>query len=173
MPGPDPPSDPDDDNDDDDEDSLLARILPELLGPSRPLPPLFPDQTWRPDNQLSEAHQHPWRMFLDPSHVPSAGLYFPESILHDLKNGPVRLRNLPACVEVSNMRTNFVLIFLSLEDSPIRDISPRHQRINMHVIKHTLNSAEYMRDTNRHEAAITIQALDHTLRLCWSMGVMR
>ncbi|KAI2491699.1 hypothetical protein MHU86_22874 [Fragilaria crotonensis] len=100
----------------------------EYQPPARMLPSLFPDPPYRPDDNLSEIHLNPFRMFQEEDYNAPAELSFPDAILHDDKNGPIRLRDLPICVNTSITIASFCLNYL---DAPpavnyIRDINRHH-----------------------------------------------
>ncbi|KAI2494088.1 hypothetical protein MHU86_20447 [Fragilaria crotonensis] len=69
----------------------------EYQPPARMLPSLFPDPPYRPDDNLSEIHLNPFRMFQEEDYNAPAELSFPDAILHDDKKwpySPPRLANL-------------------------------------------------------------------------------
>ncbi|KAI2514153.1 hypothetical protein MHU86_46 [Fragilaria crotonensis] len=120
--------------DDDQPNNLLSNeaqeedLPSEYQPPARMLPSLFPDPPYRPDDNLSEIHLNPFRMFQEEDYNAPAELSFPDAILHDDKNGPIRLRDLPICVNTSITIASFCLNYL---DAPpavnyIRDINRHH-----------------------------------------------
>jgi hypothetical protein len=149
-------------NDDAQEDDPPKAYRP----PARILPALFPDPPYRPDDNLSETHLNPFRMFQEETYSPPSELSFPDSTLLD-DNGPIRLRDSPICVNTSITIASFNLNFL---DAPpavnqIRDLNRRHLFWYLTAIitrSNLITRAPYHRARPMSDI-ISVECMTHTL----------
>ena len=100
----------------------------EYQPPARMLPSLLLDPPYHPDDNLSAIHLNPFRMFQEEDYNAPAELFFPDSILHNDKNGPICLCNLPICVNTSITIASFCLNYLNAPPTVkyIRYINQQH-----------------------------------------------
>ncbi|KAI2513211.1 hypothetical protein MHU86_1249 [Fragilaria crotonensis] len=144
----------------------------EAMSSDHPTDPYRLDTPFVPlptDSTLDPIHHVPFLQHsseLDSRTNPHAALlYYPDATLQDNVNGPVTMRNLPACVDVSITAASFCLRYIQSDAATkkcIRDLTTDHLRHFFREL-HPVLTVDHTTIADNDDSIEYIQCMQHTL----------